>query len=53
MLLQDYRDGKLGRVSLETPTTREVMLAKWAEARATPKNDVVEESAETDVGSGV
>ena len=27
MLLQDYRDGKLGRVSLETPETRRVMLA--------------------------
>ncbi len=27
MLLQDYRDGKLGRVSLETPETRRAMLA--------------------------
>lgn len=27
VLLQDYRDGKLGRVSLETPETRRVMLA--------------------------
>lgn len=26
-LLQDYRDGVLGRISLETPTTRRVMLA--------------------------
>ena len=26
MLLQDYRDGKLGRISLETPETRNVML---------------------------
>jgi ribosome biogenesis GTPase A len=25
-LLQDYRDGKLGRVSLETPQTRQAML---------------------------
>jgi ribosome biogenesis GTPase A len=25
-LLQDYRDGKLGRISLETPKTRELML---------------------------
>ncbi len=27
MLLQDYRDGKLGRISLETPATRQAMLA--------------------------
>ncbi|WP_301101146.1 ribosome biogenesis GTPase YlqF [Propionivibrio sp.] len=26
VLLQDYRDGKLGRISLETPATRRVML---------------------------
>jgi ribosome biogenesis GTPase A len=26
-LLQDYRDGKLGRISLETPATRQAMLA--------------------------
>jgi ribosome biogenesis GTPase A len=26
-LLQDYRDGKLGRISLETPETRQAMLA--------------------------
>jgi len=27
VLLQDYRDGKLGRISLETPATRRAMLA--------------------------
>ena len=27
VLLQDYRDGKLGRISLETPETRRAMLA--------------------------
>ena len=27
VLLQDYRDGKLGRISLETPETRAAMLA--------------------------
>ncbi|MBL8395510.1 MAG: ribosome biogenesis GTPase YlqF [Candidatus Accumulibacter sp.] len=27
VLLQDYRDGLLGRISLETPTTRRAMLA--------------------------
>ena len=26
VLLQDYRDGKLGRISLETPETRQLML---------------------------
>ena len=28
VLLQDYRDGKLGRVSLETPESRQLMLAR-------------------------
>ncbi len=28
VLLQDYRDGKLGRISLETPETRQLMLAQ-------------------------
>jgi ribosome biogenesis GTPase A len=27
VLMQDYRDGKLGRISLETPQTRRAMLA--------------------------
>ncbi|MFT3850564.1 MAG: ribosome biogenesis GTPase YlqF [Propionivibrio sp.] len=35
VLLQDYRDGKLGRISLETPETRAAMLAAHAE-RAEP-----------------
>ena len=30
VLLQDYRDGKLGRISLETPQTRQEMLAGLA-----------------------
>jgi ribosome biogenesis GTPase A len=30
VLMQDYRDGKLGRISLETPETRRVMLAAHA-----------------------
>ncbi|HNB65802.1 MAG TPA: ribosome biogenesis GTPase YlqF [Rhodocyclaceae bacterium] len=34
ILLQDYRDGALGRVSLETPETRAVMLQAYAEALA-------------------
>ncbi len=33
VLLQDYRDGKLGRVSLETPETRSVMLKAKIETR--------------------
>ncbi|MEO8410037.1 MAG: ribosome biogenesis GTPase YlqF [Propionivibrio sp.] len=35
VLLQDYRDGKLGRISLETPQTRQEMLA----AAAAPVNE--------------
>jgi len=31
VLLQDYRDGKLGRISLETPQTRAAMLATAVE----------------------
>jgi ribosome biogenesis GTPase A len=34
VLLQDYRDAKLGRISLETPETREAMLAEHARQRA-------------------
>jgi ribosome biogenesis GTPase A len=31
-LLQDYRSGLLGRVSLETPQSRSAMLAKTAKS---------------------
>jgi len=31
VFLQDYRDGKLGRISLETPETRRVMLSAKSE----------------------
>ena len=34
MLLQDYRDGALGRISLETPQTRKAMLAAPVKAVA-------------------
>jgi ribosome biogenesis GTPase A len=37
ILLTDYRDGKLGRVSLETPASRAAMLAADAAATTTPK----------------
>jgi ribosome biogenesis GTPase A len=36
-LLQDYRDGLLGRISLETPSTRSVMLAAARAQTATPE----------------
>ena len=36
VLLQDYRDGKLGRISLETPETRRLMLAR---AETVDRND--------------
>ncbi|HMV63185.1 MAG TPA: ribosome biogenesis GTPase YlqF [Zoogloea sp.] len=45
ILLQDYRDGALGRVSLETPETRAVMLQAYAEALA-QKAQAAEDSAE-------
>jgi ribosome biogenesis GTPase A len=35
VLLQDYRDGKLGRISLETPQTRSVMLGQKSVVQAT------------------
>jgi ribosome biogenesis GTPase A len=35
VLLQDYRDGKLGRISLETPETRNVMLGQKGAVRVT------------------
>jgi len=37
VFLQDYRDGKLGRVSLETPDTRAEMLAEYARNQAADK----------------
>ena len=43
VLLQDYRDGKLGRISLETPETRRAMLgAKTAAVRPTTQDDAEE-----------
>ena len=34
VLVQDYRDGKLGRISLETPETRRMMIGATAEKPA-------------------
>lgn len=42
ILLQDYRDGTLGRVSLETPASRAEMLAARRET-ATPAGDASED----------
>ena len=42
VLLQDYRDGKLGRISLETPETRAAMLAKTTLNPENPDADRVE-----------
>ena len=36
ILLTDYRDGKLGRISLETPASRAVMLAEAASKEPVP-----------------
>lgn len=44
VLLQDYRDGILGRITLETPVTRRLMLANEAAQAATV--DLAEEEAE-------
>jgi len=38
-LLQDYRDGVLGRISLETPATRAEMLARAAQVSDTAVSD--------------
>jgi ribosome biogenesis GTPase A len=38
MLLQDYRSGALGRISLETPKSRSAMLAQHAAATADAQN---------------
>ena len=44
VLLQDYRDGKLGRVTLETPQTRERMLA----AACAQKQEAKEEAKDSE-----
>jgi ribosome biogenesis GTPase A len=37
-LLQDYRDGTIGRISLETPDTRSAMLLQYAQTKNPPKD---------------
>jgi ribosome biogenesis GTPase A len=45
MLLQDYRDGALGRISLETPDSRREMLAQHAASKseASDETDTAQE----------
>ena len=38
-LLQDYRDGTIGRISLETPDTRSAMLLQHAQAKSPPSDN--------------
>jgi ribosome biogenesis GTPase A len=38
-LLQDYRDGTIGRISLETPETRKAMLLQHAESKKVPSDN--------------
>jgi ribosome biogenesis GTPase A len=38
-LLQDYRDGTIGRISLETPETRKAMLMQHAESKKVPSEN--------------
>ena len=47
ILLTDYRDGALGRISLETPQTRAAMLAEAAAARLAPP--VPSDTADADI----
>lgn len=46
VLLQDYRDGKLGRISLETPQTRSAMLLASREPQSTGEKAKPAEPAE-------
>lgn len=50
VLLQDYRDGKLGRISLETPQTRQVMLLSAQQAKR-PAESAPEAEAESEADS--
>lgn len=43
LFLTDFRDGLLGRISLETPATRKEMIAKATAPR--PHNDAIEEDS--------
>jgi ribosome biogenesis GTPase A len=45
MLLQDYRSGALGRISLETPETRSAMLLQHAQSKKPPAPQATDEQA--------
>jgi ribosome biogenesis GTPase A len=47
-LLQDYRTGALGRISLETPQTRAALLARHQEEIARRQAEAAEAEAESD-----
>ena len=42
ILLQDYRDGALGRISLETPESRQAMLAAEKRSKVTATTDAID-----------
>ncbi|MDO9446742.1 MAG: ribosome biogenesis GTPase YlqF, partial [Candidatus Nitrotoga sp.] len=46
MLLQDYRTGALGRISLETPKSRSIMLAEQAVIKAKEQASNITNSSE-------
>lgn len=46
MLLQDYRSGALGRISLETPTNRNIMLDRHALIKAGQQASIISHSCE-------
>ncbi|WP_018608433.1 ribosome biogenesis GTPase YlqF [Uliginosibacterium gangwonense] len=48
VLLQDYRDGKLGRISLETPETRTVMISEHRAKVAAAVKDEATPDAQAD-----
>jgi ribosome biogenesis GTPase A len=48
MLLQDYRSGALGRISLETPETRATALAAFAEEERIKAEAAAAKAAEKD-----
>ncbi|HMY06697.1 MAG TPA: ribosome biogenesis GTPase YlqF [Accumulibacter sp.] len=51
LLLQDYRDGALGRVTLETPATRRTMLEASRAAAAAGSEALAAESGTPDTGA--
>ena len=46
MLLQDYRTGALGRISLETPKSRNIMIAEQAAIKVREQASNITDSCE-------